>query len=56
MQFKDILIFEALPQKQRDTLIFASRLNLHFNIKDLWNKKYAIQKIIIKDAILKPKI
>ncbi|MES2679374.1 MAG: AsmA-like C-terminal region-containing protein [Bacteroidota bacterium] len=56
IQFKNVLILEALPVKQRDTLIFAGQLNLHFNIKDLWNKKYAIQKIKLRDGVLKPRV
>ncbi|HOZ86530.1 MAG TPA: AsmA-like C-terminal region-containing protein [Bacteroidia bacterium] len=56
IQFKDVLILEALPLKQRDTLIFAGRLNLHFSIKDLWNKKYAIQKIKLREGVLKPRV
>ncbi len=56
MQFTDVLMLEALKNKNRDTLIFAGQLNLHFNIKDLWNKKYAIQKLKIRDGVLKPAI
>ena len=54
MEFKDILMLEALQIKKRDTLLFAGQLNLHFNISDIWNKKYNIKKIKLKDAIAKP--
>jgi len=56
IQFKNVLILEALPIKQKDTLVFAQQLNLLFNILDIWDKKYAIQKIKLKDGVLKPKI
>jgi hypothetical protein len=54
MEFKDVLMLEALQINKRDTLLFASQLNLHFNISDLWRKKYNIKKIKLKNAIAKP--
>jgi hypothetical protein len=54
MEFKEILMLEALQINKRDTLLFAGQLNLHFNISDIWNKKYNIKKIKLKDAIAKP--
>lgn len=54
MQFNDILMLEALQIKKRDTLLYAGQLNLHFNISDIWNKKYDIKKIKLKNAIAKP--
>lgn len=56
IQFKDLLMLEALQVKRRDTLLFAGQLNLHFNIKDLWNKKYEIEKIRLKDAVAHIKV
>ncbi len=56
MEFKDVLMLEALQIKKRDTLLFAKQLNLHFSISDLWRKKYNIKKIKLKDAIAKPGI
>jgi hypothetical protein len=56
IQFNKVLLLEALPIKQRDTLLYAGQLNLLFNIKDLWNKKYKIQKMSLKDGVLKPRI
>lgn len=56
IQFKDLLMLEALPGKNRDTLLFAGQLNLHFNIKDLWNKNYQIEKIKLKDATVKLRV
>src|SRR5688572_17354927 len=56
IEFKDVLMLEALQIKNRDTLLFAGRLNMHFNIKDIWNKKYEIRKIKIKDGVLKLKV
>lgn len=56
IEFKDALMLEALPLKNKDTLMFAGRLNLHFNIKDIWNKKYDIKKIKLKDGVLKLRV
>ncbi|PBQ32073.1 hypothetical protein CNR22_09925 [Sphingobacteriaceae bacterium] len=56
IQFKNLLMLEALPIKNRDTLLFAGQLNLHFNIKDLWNKNYQIEKIKLKDAVVKLRV
>jgi hypothetical protein len=56
IEFKDLLMLEALPTKQRDTLLFAGRLNLFFNIEDLWNKNYEIEKIRLTDAVAKLKV
>ena len=50
IQFSEVLILEALPIKKRDTLLFAHQLNLHFNVMNIWNKKYDIEKIKLKDA------
>ena len=54
MQFKNVLMLEALKIKNRDTLLFAEQLNLHFDISDLWHKKYDIKKITLKNALAKP--
>ncbi len=56
MEFKNILMLEALQVKKRDTLLFAEQLNLHFNISDLWSKKYNIKKIKLKNGLVKPGI
>ena len=50
LEFKDVLILEALEKKNRDTLIFANDILLMFNLKDVWNKKYTINKIAINKA------
>ncbi|MBA3679770.1 MAG: hypothetical protein H0W73_01075 [Bacteroidetes bacterium] len=54
MEFKNVLMMEALKIKKRDTLLFAEQLNLHFDISDLWHKKYDIKKITLQNAIAKP--
>lgn len=53
IQFRNVLMYEALPIKKRDTLLFAKQLNLNFNIKDLWNKKYNIRKIKLFGGVIK---
>lgn len=51
IEFKEVLIMEALEKKDRDTLIFADDILLMFNLKDIWNKNYTINKINISKAI-----
>ena len=53
IEFKDVLMMEAIKIKKRDTLLFAKQINLYFNIIDLWNKKYNIKKIKIDRARVK---
>lgn len=53
LEFRDVLILEALQKKNRDTLIYAGNLSLLFNVKDLINKNYTIQKIKLSKAICK---
>ena len=56
IEFKDLLMLESLELKKKDTLLFARRINLHFNIKDLWKKNYNIHKIKVKDGVIKLQI
>ncbi len=56
IEFKEVLMLEALPGKNRDTLLYAGKLNLHFSVKDIWNKKYNIQKINLKSGVIKLKV
>lgn len=50
IEFKKITMLEALPKKNKDTLLYAELLSLRFNIKDLFNKKYNITQISLSDA------
>lgn len=50
LEFKDVLIMEALEKKNRDTLIFANDILLMFDLKDVWNKNYTISRIAINKA------
>ncbi len=56
LEFKNIACMEAIKSEKRDTLIFASSLQLRFDIKDLWNKKYDVKKIRMSDAFCRLKI
>lgn len=50
LEFKDVLILEAIEKKERDTLIFAQNILLMFNLEDLWNKNYTVNKINVNGA------
>ena len=50
LEFKDLTAMEAIPGEKKDTLLFAQRLALSFNIKDLFNKNYTIKKIELESV------
>lgn len=50
LNFRNITLLEALPVKERDTLLFTKELSLLFSIKDIFNKNYNIQRIAVKDG------
>ncbi len=56
LEFKNIACMEAIKSEKRDTLVFAKSLQLKFDIKDLWNKKYDIKKIKMTDAFCRLKV
>ena len=49
IEFKNVLMYEALSINAKDTLLFTKQLNLFFNMADLWHKKYDIKKIKLKN-------
>ncbi|HEX7415026.1 MAG TPA: AsmA-like C-terminal region-containing protein, partial [Bacteroidia bacterium] len=51
--FKNVTIMGSLPDIPNDTLLKAESIYLLFNAKDIWNKKYVINQIKIKNASLK---
>ena len=51
--FKNVTIMGSLPDMEHDTLLKAESIYLLFNAKDIWNKKYVINQIKIKNAALK---
>jgi hypothetical protein len=53
LDFKNVLIKEAVQKKERDTLLYAEKVSLLFNVKDLWNKNYNVKKISILSGICK---
>ena len=40
LEFKELTAMDAKDFKSEDTLLYAKRLSLAFNIKDLFNKNY----------------
>jgi len=51
--FNNVTIMGSLPDIQNDTLLKAQSIYLLFNAKDIWNKKYIINQLTIKNAVLK---
>ena len=51
--FKNVTIMGSLPDIQNDTLLKAESIYLLFDAKDIWNKKYVINQITVKNAALK---
>jgi hypothetical protein len=54
--FKNVTIMGSLPDVQNDTLLKAESIYLLFNAKDIWNKKYIINQLKIKNATLKVRV
>ena len=56
IEFNRLVMMEALPSKNRDTLLYAGKLGLMFNVMDVWNAKYNIQKIRLQDGFARPSV
>lgn len=56
LEFKEILALETSDKKEKDSLLFAGKLALEFNIQDLFNKNYTIKSIVLEDATAKMKV
>lgn len=56
LEFKDILALESTEKKEKDSLLYAGRLSLEFNIQDLFNKNYTIKSIVLEDATARMKM
>ncbi len=56
VQFKNVTIFEPQYLTQRDTLCHAELIQLEFNWYNIFNKKYDIDKIALKNAKMHLKI
>ena len=50
IEFKDFTALDAKEFNSTDTLLYAKRLALIFNIKDLFNENYTIKHILLEDA------
>lgn len=50
IEFKELTAMDSKDFGSTDTLLYAKRLSLAFNIKDLFNKNYTIKKIILDQA------
>ncbi len=56
LEFKDLTAMESKEFSSGDTLLFAKRLALEFNIKDLFNKNYSIKNIVLENAHCRLKV
>jgi len=56
LQFKNVLVLDALPEKKRDTLLYSDLLSLRFNVKDIWNKNYKIHTVAADNGVLRLRI
>jgi hypothetical protein len=50
IEFKELTAMDSKDFGSTDTLLYAKRLSLAFNIKDLFNKNYSIKKITLDQA------
>lgn len=56
LEFTGLSAKDAISKVPKDTLLKAEKLQLHFNILDLYHKKYVIKRIDLQDAEVKLKI
>ncbi|MFN8229391.1 MAG: AsmA-like C-terminal region-containing protein [Bacteroidia bacterium] len=50
LQFSDVLVYEVNSKNKPDTLLHSEKINLFFNAKDIWNKNYTINKILLENS------
>ena len=50
IEFKELTAMDSKEFESKDTLLYAKRLALAFNIKDLFHKNYTIKKIELNEA------
>jgi hypothetical protein len=55
LEFKNLTAMESWKRKERDTLLFAEKIQLKFNLKDLFEKKYNITHIAVSNCRAWPK-
>jgi hypothetical protein len=56
LEFKNILALESKDFNTQDTLLYAKRLSLAFDVENLFNKNYTINKIELEDSKVNLKI
>lgn len=56
LEFKELTALDAKEFGTNDTLLYAQRLALEFNIKDLFHKNYSIKHIELENAICHLKV
>jgi hypothetical protein len=52
IRFTDVSVMGSLEELPNDTLLHARTIYLLFNIRDIWNEKYTIEKIGVQGASL----
>lgn len=50
IEFKELTAMDSKEFQSNDTLLYAKRLSLAFNLKELFNKNYTIKKIELANA------
>jgi hypothetical protein len=53
LNFRNVTIMEALPIKQRDTLLHTKNLSLRFSIKAIFSKEYKVQQIWLEQGFVR---
>lgn len=53
LEFKNVTVMGALDEIPDDTLMRANSIYLLFNVKDIWNKKYIIKEVSIRQSFVK---
>ncbi|MCH2233488.1 MAG: AsmA-like C-terminal region-containing protein [Crocinitomicaceae bacterium] len=57
LQFNRVYIEEVFPEdNSHDTLFYAGNLYMHFNVMDLWNEDYNVERVNIENGLLNMKM
>ncbi|MCB0396770.1 MAG: hypothetical protein KDD36_08960 [Flavobacteriales bacterium] len=56
LRFSDVLARDAIRTTPRDTLLYAHKLFLQFNLWNLFSKNYVLRKVSIQEGVLKLRV
>ena len=53
LQFNRVFIAENFPENNsHDTLLYAGNIFMHFNVMDIWNENYRVERVNVEGGVL----